>query len=66
MKPSWECAPEWANYLAMDDDGRWYWYEHMPNYRFNIWWQSRESRKALALDKLYIAGESLEKRDVTT
>ena len=29
-KPSWDDAPEWANYLAMDDDGAWYWFECMP------------------------------------
>ena len=26
-KPDWKDAPEWAKYLAMDRDGRWYWYE---------------------------------------
>ena len=29
-KPSWEDAPPWANYLARDADGRWYWYEIKP------------------------------------
>lgn len=29
-KPSWKDAPEWANYLAMDDSGYWYWYEYQP------------------------------------
>ena len=27
----WTNAPEWANYLAMDDDGSWWWYELEPN-----------------------------------
>lgn len=31
MKPSWNDAPEWANYLAMDADGQWYWYSGKPN-----------------------------------
>lgn len=26
-KPSWDTAPEWANYLAMDGNGEWFWYE---------------------------------------
>jgi len=32
-KPSWDDAPYWANYLAMDEDGSWYWYsiEPVPN-----------------------------------
>jgi hypothetical protein len=30
MKPEWKDAPEWAKYLAMDEDGRWWWYELEP------------------------------------
>jgi len=30
MKPSWDDAPEWANYLAMDYDGEWFWFEFEP------------------------------------
>jgi hypothetical protein len=26
--PRWKDAPDWANYLAQDGDGTWYWYEH--------------------------------------
>ena len=26
-KPDWEDAPDWANWLAQDMDGEWYWYE---------------------------------------
>lgn len=29
-KPDWKDAPEWAQYLAMDADGAWYWYELRP------------------------------------
>lgn len=29
-KPDWKDAPEWAQYLAMDADGKWYWYEKQP------------------------------------
>ncbi len=28
--PSWKCAPEWANWLAQDEDGRWQWYSLKP------------------------------------
>lgn len=30
IKPSWEDAPEWANWLAMDSNGEWHWYEGKP------------------------------------
>jgi hypothetical protein len=30
-KPSWEDAPEWAQYLAMDGNGAWYFYEEEPH-----------------------------------
>lgn len=29
-KPSWLTAPEWANFLAQDRHGSWYWYEFEP------------------------------------
>jgi hypothetical protein len=32
MKPSWDEAPEWANYLAQDYNGEWYWYNAKPTY----------------------------------
>lgn len=28
--PSWDDAPGWANWLAMDVNGEWYWYEYKP------------------------------------
>lgn len=30
MKPDWKDAPEWAQWLAMDEDGMWGWYEIEP------------------------------------
>jgi len=30
MKPSWDDAPSWAQWLAMDGDGWWGWYEVEP------------------------------------
>lgn len=30
MKPDWKDAPEWANFLAMDADGVWAWFEKKP------------------------------------
>lgn len=34
---TWEEAPKWANYRAMDTSGRWYWYEKRPKYWYYIW-----------------------------
>lgn len=30
MKPNWKDAPEWAEWMAMDSDLSWYWYEDAP------------------------------------
>ncbi len=30
MKPDWKDAPEWANWLAHEIDGTWYWFEAEP------------------------------------
>jgi len=37
MKPSWDEAPDFAQYLAMDDNGDWYWYEFKPVQRIATW-----------------------------
>jgi len=37
MKPSWENAPLWANYTAMDDNGEWFWYENETELDDGYW-----------------------------
>ena len=37
MKPDWKDAPKWARFLAMDEDGKWYWYENEPTMRWDYW-----------------------------
>ncbi len=37
MKPDWKDAPSWANYLAQDEDGDWYWYEKEPRQSCSYW-----------------------------
>ena len=37
MKPDWKDAPEWANYLVMDEDGAWGWYEEEPTRNITCW-----------------------------
>lgn len=38
MKPDWKDAPEWANYLAQDEDGEWHWYKGKPFPVGDGWW----------------------------
>lgn len=30
MKPDWNKAPDWADYLAQDGDGSWNWFRFKP------------------------------------
>ena len=39
MKDVWENAPEWANWLAMDGDGVWWWYECEPCLTHDSEWE---------------------------
>lgn len=38
-KPEWKDAPDWANWMAQDMDGEWWWYEMKPKLRlgFKAW-----------------------------
>lgn len=60
--PSWDDAPYWAEYLACDDYGDWYWYEYEPNYRFGVWWVSRAGRYEVARTNPIEPKNSLQKR----
>lgn len=37
MKPTWNTAPDWAQYLAMDEDGVWTWYMNRPIPKAGFW-----------------------------
>lgn len=37
MKPSWDDAPEWANWLAMGADGMWWWFDERPRIEYQAW-----------------------------
>ena len=42
--PEWEHAPDWANWIAMNSDGRWYWFAEKPELRSITWtnpWATR-------------------------
>lgn len=36
-KPDWKNAPEWARFLAMDENGEWWWFEHEPYKTAHFW-----------------------------
>lgn len=40
MKPKWDDAPGWAEWLAMDVYGNWFWYSAEPQKSFSRqeWW----------------------------
>lgn len=33
----WVMAPEWANYIAMDECGIWVWHSNVPRKRNRMW-----------------------------
>ena len=35
--PSWDDAPEWAEFGAFDEDRTWWWYEFEPRISVNYW-----------------------------
>ena len=41
-KPSWDDAPEWAEWLAQDEDGRWFFYGVKPTYGAGCWGAEEE------------------------
>ena len=54
-KLAWENAPEWANYLILDEDGEWCWFECKPKPAFSIgqWITEKGKRKPIELDAWY-------------
>lgn len=36
-KPNWEDAPLWANWLALDSNGAWWWYQDKPQFSAGLW-----------------------------
>ena len=49
-KPSWDSAPEWANWLAMDSDSEWFWYISEPHLDQDVdeldWWSYDKFQQA--------------------
>lgn len=59
MKPDWKDAPEWAQWLAQDANGIWYWHENEPHIAGKSWWSDGEHR---AVEKRREWRETLEQR----
>lgn len=64
MKPSWDDAPEWANWLAVDGDGCWYWYEEKPVWEDHSesWREESENGRIKEAHMPISADQSLEPR----
>lgn len=68
IKPAWDEAPEWANWLAMDCDGWWIWYKNEPEWSdsFDAWLHEGQWKIAgsngLDDQGLHFASETLERR----
>jgi len=43
-KPQWKDAPDWANFMAQDENGRWFWYSERPLSRVDRWIVSLSGR----------------------
>ena len=49
IAPSWDNAPNWANWLAQDKSGKWYWFDVRPYARADAWdYRETEARYKLA------------------
>lgn len=48
MKPDWKDAPEWAQFVARDEDGEWWWYEHKPIVEYFRYWLPSTGRTEIA------------------
>lgn len=49
MKPSWNDAPVWAQYLACNANGDWHWFEYEPKQGL-LEWTTRMGRSSLAAE----------------
>lgn len=62
MKIEWNTVPKWANFVAMDDDGEWYWYERKPKWRYCFWENKNTGRYESAYSVPVDGSTTLEER----
>lgn len=48
MIPSWKDAPQWANCLAQNEDGTWYWWSGEPHLGPSRWLSDIAQFRAIA------------------
>jgi hypothetical protein len=48
MKPDWATAPDWAQWVAQDDDGSWWWFQTEPENVDGLWVADGDEELALA------------------
>jgi hypothetical protein len=63
-RPDWNDAPEWANYLAQDKNGGWYWYEARP-IRYGHSWSEEGQAAEPAYSRTEDWSKSLEPKPTT-
>ena len=63
-KPSWDDAPEWANWLAMDGARIWYWHELEPEQEqeYGVCDNPRMTSMSSSEDNYIKSKDTLEKR----
>lgn len=61
-KPDWKDAPEWAKYMAMDDDGEWWWFEKEPSRANGYWQETTGGQLDVANASAFAWAETLEPR----
>lgn len=66
MKPDWQDAPPWAQWLAMDEDGGWWWHESKPTLELDSGFWDNEGRCLFIEGNRAAWAETLESRPQTT
>ena len=64
FKIDWSEAPDWANYVAMDHDGDWYWYENSPVVKNFAWYCGEGGGKCERAGKTTEWEHSLQEREL--
>lgn len=61
IKPDWKNAPEWAEYLAQNEDGTWTFFENEP-FAYDYEWRQVHGKKQWHYVDIENWTESLETR----
>lgn len=63
MKPSWDDAPSWAQWLAMDDSSEWWWFELEPYFdeQKREWFEDSDDGRIAIADR-FSGSNTLERR----